>query len=59
MTHEERISSFLDLLFQTHHLYSWTYDADMQLLHTTYPEDDYQGYDNLFQIQVVPLITAM
>ena len=58
MTHEERMSSFLDLLFQTHRLYAWTYDADMQLLHTTYPEDDYQGYDNLFQIQVAPMITA-
>lgn len=58
MTHEERMSSFLDLLCQTHRLYAWTYDADMQLLHTTYPEDEYQGYDNLFQIQVAPMITA-
>lgn len=58
MTHEERMSSFLDLLLQTHQLYAWTYDANMQLLHTTYPEDDYQGYDTLFQIQVVPMIKA-
>ena len=58
MTHEERMSSFLDLLRQTHQLYAWTYDANMQLLHTTYPEDDYQGYDTLFQIQVVPMIKA-
>ena len=58
MTHEERMSSFLDLLCQTPRLYAWTYDADMQLLHTTYPEDEYQGYDNLFQIQVAPMITA-
>ena len=34
MTHEERMSSFLDLLLQTHQLYAWTYDANMQLLHT-------------------------
>ena len=52
------MSSFLDLLLQTHQLYAWTYDANMQLLHTTYPEDDYQGYDTLFQIQVVPMIKA-
>ena len=58
MTHEERMSSFLDLLLQTHQLYAWTYDANMRLLHTTYPEDDYQGYDTLFQIQVVPMIKA-
>lgn len=56
MSQQDKIHTYMDLLLHTDHLYAWVYDQDMQLIYTSYPEDDYQGFDALFQIQVAPLI---
>ena len=56
MDQQDRIHAYMDLLLHTDCLFAWTYNRDMQLVYTSYPEDDYQGFDALFQIQVAPLI---
>ncbi len=56
MNQQDRIHAYMDLLLHTDRLLAWTYNKDMQLVYTSYPEDDYQGFDALFQIQVAPLI---
>ncbi len=57
MTKEENIRYFSKLLYETNKLYFWVYDSNLQLLETTYPAEDYQGFDSLFQIQAAPLIS--
>ena len=54
MTKDEQIKSYMDLLLHTNNLFGWIYDEHMQMLFTTYPGDDYQGFDALFQLQVPP-----
>lgn len=56
MEQKDRIHAYMDMLLHTDRLFAWIYDKDMQLVYTSYPEDDYQGFDALFQIQVAPLI---
>lgn len=56
MTREQQLELFQDLLLHTNGLYTWVYTPDMQLVQTTYPADAYQGFDTLFQIQIVPLL---
>lgn len=50
--------SYMDLLLHTNRLFGWIYDEHMQMLFTTYPGDDYQGFDALFQLQVTPALNA-
>lgn len=56
MTKDEQIKSYMDLLLHTNNLFGWIYDEHMQMLFTTYPGDDYQGFDALFQLQVPPAL---
>ena len=56
MDQQDSIHAYMDLLLHTNRLSAWTYNRDLQLVYTSYPEDDYQGFDALFQIQVAPLI---
>ena len=58
MTKDEQIKSYMDLLLHTNNLFGWIYDEHMQMLFTTYPGDDYQGFDALFQLQVPPALTG-
>ena len=45
MTKDEQIKSYMDLLLHTNNLFGWIYDEHMQMLFTTYPGDDYQGFE--------------
>ncbi len=56
MTQEEEIQSYLHLLLCTDHLCTWVYNEKLQLEDTSFPYEDYQGFDSLFQIQVAPMI---
>ena len=58
MAKDEQIMSYMDLLLHTNRLFGWIYDEHMQMLFTTYPGDDYQGFDALFQLQVTPALNA-
>lgn len=58
MTKDEQIKSYMDLLLHTNNLFGWIYDEHMQMLFTTYPGDDYQGFDALFQLQVPPALNG-
>lgn len=58
MTKDEQIKSYMDLLLHTNNLFGWIYDEHMQMLFTTYPGDDYQGFDALFQLQVPPALNS-
>ena len=58
MTKDEQIKSYMDLLLHTNNLFGWIYDEHMQMLFTTYPGDDYQGFDALFQLQVPPTLNG-
>ena len=58
MAKDEQILSYMDLLLHTNRLFGWIYDEHMQMLFTTYPGDDYQGFDALFQLQVTPALNA-
>ena len=58
MTKDEQIKSYMDLLLHTNNLFGWIYDEHMQMLFTTYPGDDYQGFDALFQLQVSPALNG-
>lgn len=58
MTKDEQIKSYMDLLLHTNNLFGWIYDEHMQMLFTTYPGDDYQGFDALFHLQVPPALNG-
>ncbi len=58
MNKKERIEAFGDLILHTNKVPLWIYDSNYQLEYTSYPDDDYMGFDALFQSQVAEILSS-
>ncbi|MCR5145130.1 MAG: AraC family transcriptional regulator [Lachnospiraceae bacterium] len=58
MTKQDRLESFSDLILHASHIPVWVYNNEYQLEYTSYPDDDYMGFDTLFQSQVANILSS-